>query len=64
MRVGESISVNHWLEHLNPAGIEELVIAQHPAIPVYDEMEGMPVAMWDILGDKPNAIRLTDNEGQ
>ena len=35
VRVGESISVNHWLEHLNPAGIEELVIAQHPACLLY-----------------------------
>ena len=62
VRVGESISVNHWLEHLNPAGIEELVIAQHPAIPVYDENGGYAGGYVDILGDKPNAIRLTDNE--
>ena len=62
VRVGESISVNHWLEHLNPAGIEELVIAQHPAIPVYDENGGYAGGYVDILGDKPNPIRLTDNE--
>ena len=62
VRVGESISVNHWLEHLNPSGIEELVIAQHPAIPVYDENGGYAGGYVDILGDKPNAIRLTDNE--
>ena len=61
VRVGESISVNHWLEHLNPSGIEELVIAQHPAIPVYDENGGYAGGYVDILGDKPNAVRLTDN---
>lgn len=61
VRVGESISVNHWLEHLNPSGIE-LVIAQHPAIPVYDENGGYAGGYVDILGDKPNAVRLTDNE--
>ena len=62
VRVGESISVNHWLEHLNPSGIEVLVIAQHPAIPVYDENGGYAGGYVDILGDKPNAVRLTDNE--
>lgn len=54
--------MNHWLEHLNPSGIEELVIAQHPAIPVYDENGGYAGGYVDILGDKPNAVRLTDNE--
>ena len=62
IRVGESISVNHWKSHNNPSGIEELVIAQHPAIPVYDENGGYAGGYVDILGDKPNAIRLTDNE--
>ena len=62
VRVGESISVNHWLQHLNPGGVEELVIAQHPAIPVYDENGGYAGGYVDILGDKPNAVRLTDNE--
>ena len=62
VRVGESISVNHWLEHLNPSGIEELVIAQHPAIPVYDENGGYAGGYVDVLGDKANAIRLTDYE--
>ena len=50
------------MEHLNPSGIEELVIAQHPAIPVYDENGGYAGGYVDILGDKPNAVRLTDNE--
>lgn len=62
IRIGESVSVNHWKNHNNPSGIEELVIAQHPAIPVYDENGGYAGGYVDILGDKPNAIRLTDNE--
>lgn len=62
VRVGESVSVNHWKQHNNPGGIEELVIAQHPAIPVYDENGGYAGGYVDILGDKANAIRLTDNE--
>ena len=62
IRVGESISVNHWKSHNNPSGIEELIIAQHPAIPVYDENGGYAGGYVDILNDKPNAVRLTDNE--
>lgn len=62
VRVGESVSVNYWTRHLNPSGIEENVIAQHPAIPVYDENGNYAGGYVDILGDKPNLIRLTDNE--
>jgi TonB-linked SusC/RagA family outer membrane protein len=62
VRIGESIAVNRWTRHLNPGGIEESVIAQHPAIPVYDEEGGYAGGYVDILGDKPNLIRLTDNE--
>lgn len=62
LRIGESISVNRWTRHFNPGGIEENVIAQHPAIPVYDEQGGYAGGYVDILGDKPNLIRLTDNE--
>ena len=62
IRIGESISVSHWKSHNNPSGIEELLIAQHPAIPVYDENGGYAGGYVDILGDKPNAMRLTDNE--
>ena len=62
VRIGESISVSHWKSHNNPSGIEELLIAQHPAIPVYDENGGYAGGYVDILGDKPNAMRLTDNE--
>lgn len=62
VRIGESVSVNYWTRHLNPSGIEEAVIAQHPAIPVYDENGNYAGGYVDILGDKPNLIRLTDNE--
>lgn len=62
LRIGESISVNRWTRHYNPSGIEEEVIAQHPAIPVYDENGGYAGGYVDILGDKPNMVRLTDNE--
>lgn len=62
LRIGESISINRWTQHLNPSGIEEQVLANHPAIPVYDENGGYAGGYVDILGDKPNMIRLTDNE--
>lgn len=62
LRIGESISINHWTRHLSPGGIEEQVLAQHPAIPIYDENGGYAGGYIDILGDKPNMIRLTDNE--
>lgn len=62
LRIGESISINRWTRHLNPGGIEEQVLAQHPAIPIYDENGGYAGGYVDILGDKPNMIRLTDNE--
>ena len=62
IRVGESFAINRWTQHLSPSGIEENVIAQHPAIPVYDEEGGYAGGYVDILGDKPNLIRLTDNE--
>lgn len=62
VKVGESMAFNYWKQHLNPGGIEENVIAQHPAIPVYDEQGGYAGGYVDVLGDKPNLIRLTDNE--
>ncbi|KAA6335378.1 TonB-dependent receptor SusC, partial [termite gut metagenome] len=62
LRIGEGININRWIQHLNPDGIEEQALAQHPAIPVYDENGGYAGGYVDILGDKPNMIRLTDNE--
>lgn len=62
VRIGESFSITHYTQHLNPSGIEEQVIKQHPAIPVYDENGGYAGGYVDVLGDTPNLIRLTDNE--
>lgn len=62
VRVGESFAITYYTQHLNPSGIEEQVIKQHPAIPVYDENGGYAGGYVDILGDTPNLIRLTDNE--
>jgi len=61
LRIGENIAVNRWTRILSPGGIEELVIAQHPIIPVYDEAGGYAGPTYGI-GDKPNPIRLTDNQ--
>ena len=62
VRVGESFAITYYTQHLNPGGIEENVIKQHPAIPVYDENGGYAGGYVDVLGDTPNLIRLTDNE--
>ena len=62
VRVGESVAFNYWTNHNNPGGVEENVIAQHPAIPVYDEQGGYAGGYVDVLGDKPNMVRLSDNE--
>lgn len=61
LRIGESIAVNRWTEVLKSDGIEELVIAQHPIIPVYDEDGGYAGPTYGI-GDKPNPVRLMDNQ--
>lgn len=53
VRVGESIAVNYWTQHQTPEGIEELVIAQHPAIPVYDENGGYAGGYVDIWVIRP-----------
>ncbi|MDR0995484.1 MAG: SusC/RagA family TonB-linked outer membrane protein, partial [Tannerella sp.] len=62
LRIGESAAINRWTQHLQPDGIEEEAIAQHPAVPLYDEEGDYAGGYIDILGDKPNMIRLTDNE--
>lgn len=61
LRIGESIAVNRWTEILKSDGIEELIIAQHPIIPVYDEEGGYAGPTYGI-GDKPNPMRLMDNQ--
>lgn len=62
LRIGGNAIINRWTEVLSPGGIEEQAIAQHPAIPLYDESGNYAGGYVDILGDKSNMIRLTDNE--
>lgn len=57
LRIGENINISKWKEQLKPGGIEELTIAQHPLIPVYD-INGGYAGPTQGLGDKPNPIRL------
>lgn len=61
LRVGENVTVSNWDQILKPAGIEELTIAQHPLIPVYD-INGGYAGPTQGLGDKPNPIRLLDQQ--
>lgn len=62
LHVGGNMAVNRWKQIFSPSGIEEQAVAQHPAIPIYDESGNYAGGYVDILGDKPNMIRLTDNE--
>lgn len=59
IRVGENINISNWSEITKPGGIEELTIAQHPLIPVYD-INGGYAGPTSGLGDKPNPVRLLD----
>lgn len=61
IRVGENINISNWNEVLKPGGIEELTIAQHPLIPVYD-IDGNYGGFTQGLGDKPNPVRLLDQQ--
>jgi TonB-linked SusC/RagA family outer membrane protein len=61
LRLGENLNVSKWNEKVKPGGIEELTIAQHPLIPVYD-MNGGYAGPTQGLGDKPNPIRLLDQQ--
>ncbi|GHV11986.1 SusC/RagA family TonB-linked outer membrane protein [Bacteroidia bacterium] len=60
-RVGENVNISKWKEVLKPGGIEELVIAQHPLIPVYD-INGGYAGPTSGLGDKPNPVRLLNQQ--
>lgn len=61
VRLGENLNVSNWSEVLKPGGIEELTIAQHPLIPVYD-IDGGYAGPTQGLGDKPNPVRLLDQQ--
>ncbi len=62
LRVGESIAVNYWTQHFAQGGIEEQLVAQHPAEPAYDSMGGYGGGNMDVLNDKPNPLRLQNNQ--
>jgi len=59
LRIGQNLNLSKWNEKLKPAGIEELAIAQHPIIPVYD-INGGYAGPTQGIGDKPNPVRLLD----
>lgn len=61
LRIGDNINVSKWSEKLKPDGIEELTIAQHPIIPVYD-INGGYAGPTQGIGDKPNPIRLLNQQ--
>lgn len=61
IRIGENFNISNWSEVLKPGGIEELTIAQHPLIPVYD-INGGYAGPTSGLGDKPNPVRLIDQQ--
>ena len=62
LRIGESISVNRWTQRVAQSGIEEQLVAQHPAEPVYGSLGSYGGGYVDILGDKPNPVRLQNNQ--
>lgn len=59
LRIGQNLNLSKWDEKLKPGGIEELAIAQHPIIPVYDIFGGYAGPTQGV-GDKPNPVRLLD----
>ncbi|MDD4971295.1 MAG: TonB-dependent receptor [Paludibacter sp.] len=61
VRIGENVTISNWNQILKPGGIEELTIAQHPLIPVYD-INGGYAGPTQGLGDKPNPVRLLDQQ--
>ncbi|HWV70558.1 MAG TPA: TonB-dependent receptor [Pseudosphingobacterium sp.] len=63
VRIGENANISKWDEKLKPGGIEELTIAQHPIIPVYD-INGGYAGPTQGIGDKPNPVRLLDQQRQ
>lgn len=62
LRVGESVAVNRWTQHVAQGGIEEQLVAQHPAEPAYSDQGGYGGGYMDVLNDKPNPLRLQDNQ--
>lgn len=62
LQIGESVAINRWTQHLNQAGIEEQLVAMHPAEPVYSDRGGWGGGYMDVLNDKSNPVRLQENQ--
>ena len=62
LKAGGNVAVNWWRSHNAPGGIEEASVKQHPAKMVYDESGEYVDAIYDVLGDTPNGMRLIENE--
>lgn len=63
LRVGENINLARYTEHLAPGGIHELLLTQHPLIPVYTE-DGNWGGYISSLSDMNNPMRLLDQAAQ
>ncbi|WP_230312112.1 SusC/RagA family TonB-linked outer membrane protein [Alistipes senegalensis] len=57
LRIGENLSFTRYHENHKPNGIEELAIAQHPIVPVYDINGGYGGSTQGI-GAQENPVRL------
>lgn len=62
LRIGESVAINYWSQHQASGGIEEQLVAMHPAEPAYDSLGGYGGGYIDVLNDKANPLRLQDNQ--
>lgn len=63
LRVGENMNLSRYTEHLAPSGIHELLLNQHPLIPVYTE-EGKWGGYISSLSDMNNPMRLLEQASQ
>ncbi|MBR5830187.1 MAG: SusC/RagA family TonB-linked outer membrane protein, partial [Tidjanibacter sp.] len=59
LRVGENMNLARYTEHLAPGGIHELLLNQHPLIPVYTE-DGNWGGYVSSLSDMSNPMRLLE----
>lgn len=62
VKVGESVAINYWKQHVAQGGIEEQLVKQHPAQPVYDSMGGYGGGYMDVFNDSANPVRLQNNQ--
>lgn len=60
LRVGENFIITYWNQVSAKSGIEEIAIAQHPLIPVYD-INGNYAGPTTGLGDKRNPVAMQDD---